>query len=145
MEHVERPSQGLRAWLAAAGVFVVLLLVLLALEPSAPYLITALALILAAAVGVTTWALLRTRAARRSYEGCLTEWAAEKAVQAERLRIARDLYDLASHGLGLMTVRVGHGATRARRPSHQPRRPRSRDRTARPTHRRNHGSLADAP
>ena len=125
MEHVERPSQGLRAWLVAAGVFVVLLLVLLALEPSAPYLITALALILAAAVGVTTWALLRTRAARRSYEGCLTEWAAEKAVQAERLRIARDLYDLASHGLGLMTVRVGHGATRTRRPSHQPRRHRA--------------------
>lgn len=108
MEHVEKPSSswGSRAWLIAAGVFVVLLLVLLALEPSAPYLIAALSLILAAAVGVTIWALLRTRAARQSYEERLTEWAAEKAVQAERLRIARDLHDLASHGLGLMTVRA---------------------------------------
>jgi signal transduction histidine kinase len=106
MEHVERPSWESRAWLIAVGVFAVLLLVLLALGQDAPYLIVAISLILATAVGVTTWALLRTRAARRAYEERLTEWAAEKAVQAERLRIARDLHDLASHGLGLMTVRA---------------------------------------
>jgi len=95
-----------RAWLIAAGVFVLLLLALLAVGQDAPYLVAAVSLILAATVGVTVWALLRTRAARRAYEERLTEWAAEKAVQAERLRIARDLHDLASHGLGLMTVRA---------------------------------------
>lgn len=106
MEHVERPSWGSRAWLIAVGVFALLLFALLALGQNAPYLIVAISLILATAVGVTTWALLRTRAERRSYEERLTEWAAENAVQAERLRIARDLHDLASHGLGLMTVRA---------------------------------------
>ena len=90
----------------AIAVFVLLLLALLALEPNAPYLIVAISLILAAAIGTTTWALLRTRTERRVYEERLTEWAAEKAVQAERLRIARDLHDLTSHGLGLMTVRA---------------------------------------
>lgn len=106
MEHLDRPSWASRAWLVAAGVFVLLLLMLLALGQDAPYLFVALTLILAAAAGVTTWALLRTRAERRSYEERLIEWAAERAVQAERLRIARDLHDLASHGLGLMTVRA---------------------------------------
>lgn len=106
MEHSDRPSRRSRAWLIAVAVFVLLLLALLALEPTAPYLIVAISLILAAAIGVTMWALLRTHAERRAYEERLTEWAAEKAVQAERLRIARDLHDLASHGLGLMTVRA---------------------------------------
>ncbi len=106
MEHRDRPSRRSRAWLIAVAVFVLLLLALLALEPTAPYLMVAISLIFAAAIGVTMWALLRTRAERRAYEAHLTEWVAEKAVQAERLRIARDLHDLASHGLGLMTVRA---------------------------------------
>lgn len=106
MEHSERPLRRSRAWLIALAVFVLLLLVLLAPEPTAPYLSAAISLILAAAIGVTMWAVLRTRADHRAYEAQLTEWAAEKAVHAERLRIARDLHDLASHGLGLMTVRA---------------------------------------
>lgn len=84
----------------------VLLLVLLALGQDAPYVTIAIALIVVVAVGVTTWALLRTRRARRAYEQQLARFAADRAVQAERLRIARDLHDLASHGLGLMTVRA---------------------------------------
>ena len=106
MEHDERPSWDSRAWLIAAGVLVVLLLALLALGQDSPYLIVAVSLMVATAVVVTTWALLRTRTQRRTYEEQLTEWAAEKATQAERLRIARDLHDLASHGIGLMTVRA---------------------------------------
>nr|WP_272914891.1 histidine kinase [Rathayibacter iranicus] len=66
----------------------------------------AIVLIVASAVGVTTWALLSSRRARRAYEQQLSRWAADNAVQTERLRIARDLHDLASHGLGLMTVRA---------------------------------------
>ncbi|MDR1426774.1 MAG: histidine kinase [Bifidobacteriaceae bacterium] len=60
---------------------------------------------------VTAWVLVRVRSQRRRYEDALAQWAAERATQAERLRIARDLHDLASHGLGLITVR----ATAARR------------------------------
>lgn len=106
MEHEGRPSWDSRAWLIAAGVLVVLLLALLALGQDSPYLVMAVSLIVSAAVVVTTWALLRTRAQRRAYEDQLTDWAAEQATQAERLRIARELHDLASHGLGLMTVRA---------------------------------------
>ncbi|QIM17454.1 histidine kinase [Leucobacter insecticola] len=65
-----------------------------------------LALMIAAAVFVTVWTLLRTRAQRRRYEEELASWAGERATQAERLRIAADLHDLVSHGLGLITVRA---------------------------------------
>ncbi|BCY08774.1 hypothetical protein L3i22_038620 [Actinoplanes sp. L3-i22] len=66
--------------------------------------------VFAVAVTVTVstllWALLRTRAQRRRHEHELAAWAAERATQAERLRIAADLHDLVSHGLGLITVRA---------------------------------------
>jgi signal transduction histidine kinase len=70
---------------------------------------------LAATVGVTIavlgWALIRTSRQRRHYEEELATWAAERATQGERLRIARELHDLASHGLGLITVRAGVART----------------------------------
>ncbi|WP_306214379.1 sensor histidine kinase [Actinoplanes sp. RD1] len=59
-----------------------------------------------AAVAVAVWAVLRRRAERAAYERRLTAWAATEAVLGERLRIARDLHDLVSHGLGLITVRA---------------------------------------
>ncbi len=37
------------------------------------------------------------------------EWAADRAVQRERLAIARDLHDIVSHGLGAVTVRAAVG------------------------------------
>ena len=52
------------------------------------------------------WAVRRARADRDAYEARLTAWAATEAVLAERLRIARDLHDIVSHGLGLITVRA---------------------------------------
>jgi len=67
--------------------------------------ITAVAAIVVAA-GVILWAVLRTRRQRRVHEESLTAWAAERAQREERLRIARELHDLASHGLGLITVRA---------------------------------------
>lgn len=81
------------------------MLSLLALGQDTPYLLVA-ALIVLAAVLVSVWALVRSRAQRRSYEDQLTAWASDKAVHTERLRIARELHDLASHGLGMMTVRA---------------------------------------
>ncbi|WP_199742245.1 sensor histidine kinase [Streptomyces triticirhizae] len=60
----------------------------------------------AMSVSVLTWALRRTRAQRLRYEDDLTAWAAERAIGTERLRIAHDLHDLVSHGIGLITVRA---------------------------------------
>lgn len=57
-------------------------------------------------VGVLVWATVRSQRQRREYERSLTEWAADRAAQQERLRIARELHDLASHGLGLITMRA---------------------------------------
>ncbi|MGK5682765.1 sensor histidine kinase [Actinoplanes sp. URMC 104] len=58
------------------------------------------------AVAVAVWAVFRWRADRRAYEQRLTAWAASEAVLAERMRIAGDLHDIVSHGLGLITVRA---------------------------------------
>jgi signal transduction histidine kinase len=58
------------------------------------------------AVGVAAWAIWRARADRIAYEARLTDWAASEAVLAERLRLAGDLHDIVSHGLGLITVRA---------------------------------------
>jgi signal transduction histidine kinase len=58
------------------------------------------------AVTTAIWAVRRARADRRDYEARLTAWAATEAVLAERLRIAHDLHDIVSHGLGLITVRA---------------------------------------
>lgn len=66
----------------------------------APVVITGIA------IAVSVWAVIRSRRQRREYEERLTAWAGEQAVQAERLRIARDLHDLVSHGLGLITIRA---------------------------------------
>ncbi len=58
------------------------------------------------AAAAAVWAVRRSRADRNAYEARLTAWAASEAVLAERLRIARDLHDIVSHGLGLITVRA---------------------------------------
>lgn len=58
------------------------------------------------AVTSAVWAILRSRRDRAVYEERLTAWAASEAVLAERLRIAHDLHDIVSHGLGLITVRA---------------------------------------
>jgi two-component system sensor histidine kinase DesK len=58
------------------------------------------------AIGVAAWAIRRSRAERLEYEARLTDWAAAEAVLAERLRLAGELHDIVSHGLGLITVRA---------------------------------------
>ncbi|GAA0469017.1 hypothetical protein Ade02nite_31880 [Paractinoplanes deccanensis] len=59
-----------------------------------------------ASLAAALWAIRRWRADRADYEARLTAWAASEAVLAERLRIAGDLHDVVSHGLGLITVRA---------------------------------------
>ena len=112
MDSIARPELRSRAWLTATIVLAVLGLSLAATGVREP--VTVLVTVLAAAgiaLGVMIWALVRTGKQRRAYEDDLTAWAAERAAQAERLRIARDLHDLASHGLGLITVRAAAART----------------------------------
>lgn len=107
-----RPTWRSRTWLVAGGVLLVLGLALSAMgvDPPEAAWVTTLA---AAGIGVTVlvWALLRTRTRRRQYEEELAVWAGERATQTERLRIASELHDLVSHGLGLITVRAAIART----------------------------------
>jgi two-component system, NarL family, sensor histidine kinase DesK len=105
MSH-ERPRWTSRTGATATAVLAVLLLSLFAVGSSARGAQIMLIAVLCAAVAVSVWAIVRTRTQREEYERRLTTWAVERATQAERLRIARDLHDLVSHGIGLITVRA---------------------------------------
>lgn len=104
---IDRPTWRSRAWIVAAGLLTALagLLSLVGVDRPASAL-GAVAVASAVAVSVIGWASERTRRQRRLYEEELASWAGERARQAERLRIASDLHDLVSHGLGLITVRA---------------------------------------
>jgi len=106
MNALQRPVWRSHAGLVSGVVFVVLLAVLLAAGADGPLAGVVPSLIAAIAIGVAVWAVRRTRATRADYEARLTSWAATEAVLAERMRIARDLHDIVSHGLGLITVRA---------------------------------------
>ncbi|WP_245674779.1 sensor histidine kinase [Herbidospora cretacea] len=93
-------------WPPIAAVYVLLLLVLLSAGGEGPGVVVVPAVIAALTLATTAWALVRGRRQRATYEAQLTAWAGERAAQAERLRIARDLHDIVSHGLGLITVRA---------------------------------------
>ncbi len=108
METSERPMrERTRAWILVACLAPLPVLAALVLDSGSTMLLIAtivsgLILVFAALV----WAIGRSRAQRRDYEERLAAWAAERAVETERLRIARELHDLSSHGLGLITVRA---------------------------------------
>lgn len=85
---------------------VAILLVLLTVGGEGPASVLVPSLLAVAAVGVAVWAVHRARVDRAAYETRLTDWAAAGAVQAERMRVAGDLHDIVSHGLGLITVRA---------------------------------------
>jgi signal transduction histidine kinase len=95
-----------RVWPVAAVVLVVLVAVLFTTGTTGRVTVLLPSLIAATAVAFAIWAVRRSRLNRADYEARLTEWAAGEAVLAERLRIARDLHDIVSHGLGLITVRA---------------------------------------
>lgn len=62
----------------------------------------------AIAAALTVWAVRSGRQQRRRYEARIAALAADGAAQAERLRLARDLHDLVSHNIGLVTVRAAN-------------------------------------
>ncbi|MEU6425542.1 histidine kinase [Microbispora sp. NPDC046973] len=100
------PRRGRRVWPLAIAVHVVLLLALLAVAGGGLAAVVVPVVIAALAASVTLWAAFSTHRQRTAYEARLAAWAGERAAQAERLRIARELHDIVSHGLGLITVRA---------------------------------------
>ncbi|MGB3438116.1 MAG: sensor histidine kinase [Actinophytocola sp.] len=52
------------------------------------------------------WTIGRAVAERRAYAGQRAEQRAEQAVAEERLRIARELHDIVTHGMGLIAVKA---------------------------------------
>lgn len=106
MQTVERPTwERSRSWIVVACLTPVPLLAAFILDwggIAVAAIVSGLILVAAALV----WAVQRGRQQRRDFEERLATWAAERAVTQERLRIARDLHDLSSHGLGIITIRA---------------------------------------
>lgn len=88
---------------AAGAAALVVAVLVVALGPTPPL---AAAVVAVVGLAVGAWATLRLRAERIVHETAVARWAAAQAVLSERLAIARDLHDLVSHGLGLITVRA---------------------------------------
>ncbi len=106
------PPRTPRLWLIpvlALGA-VLLVAVTTGSDGSSTAVLAGMALLASAGTGATVWTTLRARRQREEYERRLAAWAGERAVQAERIRIARDLHDLVSHGLGTVTVRAAAAA-----------------------------------
>jgi signal transduction histidine kinase len=101
-----RPVARSRVGLVVAVVVSVLVMIMFTTGARGPLAVVLPPLIVGGAVASAIWALRRSRIDRAAYEEQLTAWAATEAVHAERLRIARDLHDIVSHGLGLITVRA---------------------------------------
>ncbi|MFF8818902.1 sensor histidine kinase [Leucobacter sp. NPDC015123] len=102
-----RPKWRTRAWLDAGVVFLLVAILLATLSSEDEAVKTGIGYAtLAVIVGGLGVTIARVRMQRRVYEQELADWATERAAQAERLRIAADLHDLVSHGLGAITVRA---------------------------------------
>lgn len=106
MHSAERPTWRSGVWLTAATLLAVLLSLLVVTGAVGSAAVIVPLVIATAAVAVLVWALSRSRRDRRRFEDRLTAWASERAVHGERLRIARELHDVVSHGLGLVTLRA---------------------------------------
>lgn len=109
----DRRARRPRRWLLPLGALLVGLAAILMAGLTWPL---AMMLLTGIAGTVAVWAIVRLRAERAEYRAELARWDAAQAVFAERLRIARDLHDIVSHGLGMITVRaaaVAHLNTRA--------------------------------
>jgi two-component system sensor histidine kinase DesK len=105
-----RPTWSSRAWPVAWATLVLLVAMLMTIGVQGRATQLLPLVVVGLAVLVSAWAVLRTRRDRRAHEDRLADWAGERAAQAERLRIAGDLHDLVSHGLGLITVRAAVAA-----------------------------------
>jgi signal transduction histidine kinase len=101
-----RPIRRSRAGAALAVIIVVAAMAMVTTGAQGTAAVVIPPIIVGASMAAAIWAVRRWRTDRADYETRLTAWAASEAVLAERLRIARDLHDVVSHGLGLITVRA---------------------------------------
>jgi len=100
-------------WLLPAGGLLLVLAAELGLGLSWPF-VTVLLLVFAA---ISVWAIVRLRVERAEHAAAMAARDAAEAVLAERLRLARDLHDIVSQGLGMITVRAAAAAhLHARKP-----------------------------
>src|SRR5690606_35950508 len=95
----ERPARRSRVWLVLVGALLAVPIITFLLGLTTR---TAMTLAVGTALVVTVWAVIQVRAERAAHEASLARWATAEAIFAERLRIARDLHDLVSHGLGMI-------------------------------------------
>ncbi|MBP2414694.1 signal transduction histidine kinase [Arthrobacter stackebrandtii] len=103
----DRPLWRSRTGLVAAEILLALAIFILTVGIDSPAAAAAvLGIAAAAALVVVIGTQLRIRTERTVHEDAVAAWAGERATQAERLRIAAELHDLVSHGLGLITVRA---------------------------------------
>lgn len=104
VQRTHRPARvSLTALVVTCGVMAAAVMVVGVPQPMidvvGPFLTGAVALIAAAALG-------RTVQARRRYAARYAEQVAERAVLAERLRIAREMHDVVTHSLGIIAVKA---------------------------------------
>ena len=99
----ERPARRSRVGSIATGALLVVLIIAFTLGLTGRL---AVILLFGIALAVAVWAVFRLHGEIAAHEAALTSWASSEATFAERLRIARDLHDIISHGLGMITVRA---------------------------------------
>lgn len=96
------------AWVVAGASLLAWLALPLLAGGNRPAVLSTAVVLAVVAGGTTVWTVRNARLQRQRYEARLAAVAGERAAEAERLRLARDLHDLVSHNLGLVTVRAAN-------------------------------------
>lgn len=92
--------------LSAAGLALGVELLVCAAFMIWPVRVGEIVLILAA---VTVWVVGNSVRQRRGYRAARQEQEALRVIQAERLRIARELHDMVAHSIGVIAIQAGMG------------------------------------